>query len=119
MKKNYVQMTYKERVKTYLVATIIILIVMFLMPVEYPSWTIILNLVILLITILYNFYKWKVKANTKSTSIIIYNNIMGIIICYFIFILPYNPSTQMNIIYFTLLIPVGIFEYYRELKKQE
>ena len=112
-------MTYKERLKTYLVATSIIFIVMFLMPVEYPLWTIILSLVILLFTILYNFYKWKVKANTKSNSVIIYNTIVGIIICYFIFILPYNPSIQMNIIYFTLLISVGIFECYREIKKQE
>ncbi len=110
-------MTYKERVKVYLITTIVVVIIMLLMPSEYPLWTIILTLAILLSTLIYNFYKWKIKSNSYRKNILIYNNILFIIICYLVFFIPYNISTWWSIIYFTVAIIASIFDYSRETRK--
>lgn len=102
-------MTYKERVKHYLVVTVILAITMLLIPYEYPLWTPVLTIVILAGTIIYNLYKWKTTSN--GNAIFFYNNILMIVLCYFVFFIPYNISFMYSGIYFTVTIIASIFDY--------
>ena len=111
--KRFQAMTYKERVKQYLVVTALLAIIMLLMPAEYPLWTPVLTIAILAGTIMYNLYKWKIQTTTNSNAIFFYNNILMIVLCYFVFFIPYNISFMYSVIYFTLTIMASILDYIR------
>lgn len=114
--KRFQEMSYKERVKRYLIATLIIGIIMLLIPRDYPMWTVVMTFAILGSTLIFNFYKWRTKAETKGNHIVIFNNIMGIIVCYFIFIVPYTPTLRFSILYFVLTFIAFLFDYIKELR---
>lgn len=116
--KKFQEMTYKERVKQYLVVTTILSITMLLMPSEHPLWTPMLTLAILGGTIIFNLYKWNIQGNSMGgNTILIYNYFLMILLCYFVFFIPYNISLRDSVIYFTVTIIASIYDYFRKKKK--
>lgn len=112
--KKFQALTYKERVKRYLVVTVILAITMLLMPYEYPTWTPALTIAIMAGTIIYNLFKWNIQTISTGNAILIYNTFLMIILCYFVFFIPYNISFMYSVTYFILTITASIIDYFRK-----
>ena len=112
--KKFQALTYKERVKRYLVVTVILAITMLLMPYEYPTWTPVLTIAIMAGTIIYNLFKWNIQTISTGNAILIYNTFLMIILCYFVFFIPYNISFMYSVTYFILTITASIIDYFRK-----
>ena len=111
---KFQELTYKERVKHYLVVTVILAITMLLMPYEYPTWTPVLTIAIMAGTIIYNLFKWNIQTISTGKAILIYNTFLLIILCYFVFFIPYNISFMYSVTYFILTITASIIDYFRK-----
>ncbi len=88
------------------------------MPSDYPTWAIIGTYAILTFTVIFNVYQWKMKFKSKQNGVGIFNNVIAIIVCYFVFIVPNEPSLWFSVAYFFLTIFILLFELYKKCRKE-